>query len=58
MREKGEHIIDPPVGPYSPTNEIRAWILELEQMTETENVRLSLLEAKEWLRRSQGQRNG
>lgn len=52
MSEK-EQIVDAPIGPYSSPADIRAWIQELEQMEQTENVRLSLDEAKEWLRRQE-----
>lgn len=49
MDEEAEHIIDPPVGPYSPRIDIEAWIEELQRMKQTENVRTSIDEARNWL---------
>ena len=42
-------IIDPPVGPFSDSDEIRAWIAELENMEQGPTVAYSLEEAREWL---------
>lgn len=42
-------IIDPPVGPYSPAAEIRAWIAELEKMRPGITRDDCLAEAKRWL---------
>lgn len=42
--------IDPPVGPYSPPDDIRRWIKELESMPDSEEVRSSIDEATRWLK--------
>lgn len=42
-------LIDPPVTPYSPAKEIRAWLKELEAMERDEAVEHELAEAEQWL---------
>jgi len=42
----GHILIDSPVGPYSPIDEIRDWIEELNNMPDTLEVRKALEEAK------------
>jgi hypothetical protein len=43
-------IIDPPVGPYSPQDEIKSWVAELRGMDQTQaDVQASLKEAEGWL---------
>ena len=43
-------IIDPPIGPSSPVEEIDQWITELEQMEKTNEVKLALEQARDWKR--------
>jgi hypothetical protein len=48
------HIIDPPVTPFSPPHEIKAWILELEQISNPNADYIEALKfAQEWLRFSE-----
>lgn len=42
-------LIDSPVGPYSSADDIKAWILELENMAPSPQVDEAITEAKEWL---------
>lgn len=49
------HLIDPPVGPYSPPERIRAWIRDLEALQPRDaNVRQALEDARRWLRSRPG----
>jgi len=43
------NIIDPEVGPYSPREDIEAWIKELELMPDSESRHDSIKQAKLWL---------
>lgn len=47
-------VIDPPVGPYSPIEEIEAWIRELEAMPPSKPRDDCLREAREWLAQHPG----
>jgi len=54
-------LIDPPVGPYSPPEEIRAWIEELEERLEDveekedrQAHREAIERAQRWMRESVG----
>lgn len=47
---EGFTIIDPPVGPFSKTSEIEAWIRELRAMKpRNEGAILAIAEAEHWL---------
>ena len=48
-------LIDPPVGPYSTCDEIRAWIRELEAMPRIPYVPEALEEARDWLKLAEDQ---
>ena len=39
----------PPVGPYSPPDAIRTWVLELHAMAGTADVQARIDEANKWL---------
>jgi hypothetical protein len=54
-------LIDPPVNPFSPSDEIVAWIAELEELAQRpeyqekaprEQIRSSMSQARRWLRTS------
>jgi hypothetical protein len=54
MSESGEVgliLIDPPVGPFSPKEDILDWIEELKDMPQVSYVPESIAEAQEWLKR-------
>lgn len=51
MAEKPRAIIDPPVGPYSDPDDIRAWLEELRKMPDNEDVRQAIKEAEQLLER-------
>jgi hypothetical protein len=42
-------LIDPPVGPYSPVSDIKAWIAELECMSKRPEVIEAIREAELWI---------
>ncbi len=44
------YTIDPPVGPFSPLAELRAWRQELAQMPESDARTQSLDEVGQWIR--------
>lgn len=44
-----KHLIDPPVGPYSTPEELRAWIDELFRMEKSPELMKALEEAHGWL---------
>jgi len=49
----GEHIlIDSPVGPFSPEEDILAWIKELKTYPDRPEVRKAIADANEFLKRS------
>ena len=50
--KQGYVLIDPPVGPYHPVGEIRAWIKQLQGMERNEQVSDALEEARHWLKRA------
>lgn len=54
-------LIDPPVNPFSPSDEIVAWIAELEELAQRpeyeekgprEQIRSAMAQARGWLRTS------
>jgi len=49
--ERGFCLIDPPIGPYSPKQEIEAWLAELREQhsKECESARSCIREAEDWL---------
>ena len=49
--KQGDALIDPPVGPYNTTTEIKAWIAKLETMPESEDRDFAMEQAKQWLNR-------
>lgn len=44
-----EMIIDPPVGPYSEPEAIEAWLEELREMPENDDVQAAIDQAEGWL---------
>ena len=42
-------MIDPPVTPYSKPKDIEAWIKELRALEKTEEVKIHIEQAEEWL---------
>lgn len=44
-------LIDPPVGPYSPVDDIKSWIGELKRMPERPEVDEAIREAELWITR-------
>jgi|GEM_PF-3403504 len=42
-------LIDSPVGPFSPVNEIEAWIVELKDMQKNQQVDDAIAEAEDWI---------
>lgn len=50
MASDDAYIIDPPVGPFSPIEDLRAWRQKLAQMPPSEARDLSLAEVDQWLR--------
>ncbi len=47
----GYILIDPPVGPYSPADEIKFWIVDLKGMPQTPEVVEAIREAESWITR-------
>lgn len=45
----GYILIDPPVGPYSPVEDIKAWIAELKRMPERPEVIDAIRQAESWI---------
>lgn len=43
-------IIDPPVGIHSKESEIRAWLDGLKQREQTDEVKLAIRQAEDWLK--------
>ena len=46
---KGRSLVDPPVGPYSTSKEIQAWLDELIKMPDDPDIVSSREEAERWL---------
>lgn len=42
-------IIDPPVSAYSSAKDIKAWLGKLQEMEQTDEVKLAINDAQEWL---------
>lgn len=49
-KQTGEYLIDPPVFPWSPLDELRAWEKELQGLDDTPNVRDALRDVREWIK--------
>lgn len=43
-------IIDPPVGPYSPVDDIEEWLDELNAMGNEDEVQEAIAEAEAWIK--------
>lgn len=52
-------LIDPPVTPYSPIEDLRAWVVQLEEMLrdadddDRRHIELSLEDARRWVQLSE-----
>lgn len=46
---KGYDLIDPPVNAYSDKAAIRVWIDDLKSREQTDEVKIALTQAQEWL---------
>ena len=49
----GNILIDPPVSPFSPPGEIKAWIRSLKNGPQNDDIRRAIKRAEEWLKHSQ-----
>lgn len=55
MRRDGFYLVDPPVGPFSPLDELRRWRQELTTMPPGEERDEALAQVDQWIKRREGE---